>query len=625
MATSSNARRRTRALVAAAAAALLTLSAGRVSATTFIPISDDALYRRADVVVHGIVVSSDVVDTERWPETVTVIRPLRVFKGPLAGSLVLHQAGGTLSDGRGYRLWGRPEYLVGEEVVVFAIARDDGDFQTAELLLGKFGVARDGLGRLFAVPALAAAGDARGIVVRPRPAAGPDVSAPSDSADAAQVPRALAVADSTTPYRELARFLDFLAAGGTTPFEIARPFAAAPAGPLEAVVHSEPRRGFVPNWANQGDKSLPFARWFNGATVQWFRDGAPMGMAGGGDTELGNSVSRWTSDPNSTINYSKTSDTSKEPAHMSAASAPCGWTTCIGPGDAGVVGCGGSPFSSVSDPCPAANLFRGDCYAEFMDFRPTFDIFPEVWLRCWTASNVFDSNEVEQILTHELGHTLGLAHSDQFTSAHDVCPGDESTAIMTASLQNGRANANLGTDDQDAIRWLYGDGGTHCSGGTPTPTRTRTRTPTATRTPTRTNTPPGPTRTPTRTPTPGAAASFFTVAPCRAIDTRGANGPAIGGGTTRNFVLRGICGIPVSAKAVSFNVTVTGSTAGGDLRIFPGGTPLVGVSTINYGVGKTRANNAVSALGASGNVSVRCDQPASTTVQMILDVNGYFQ
>jgi CSLREA domain-containing protein len=128
---------------------------------------------------------------------------------------------------------------------------------------------------------------------------------------------------------------------------------------------------------------------------------------------------------------------------------------------------------------------------------------------------------------------------------------------------------------------------------------------------------------------PGSLArSFFTLAPCRVIDTRGApgplGGPALAAGATRDFVLVGTCGIPASAKAVSINVTVTGPTAAGDLRLFAGGAALPLVSTINYRAMQTRANNAVVTLGASGDIDVLSDQ-ASGSVQFILDVNGYFQ
>ena len=126
-----------------------------------------------------------------------------------------------------------------------------------------------------------------------------------------------------------------------------------------------------------------------------------------------------------------------------------------------------------------------------------------------------------------------------------------------------------------------------------------------------------------------APSVFYTLAPCRLIDTRGTSGPlggpALSANTTRTFAVAGQCGIPSSARSLSLNVTVTQPTAAGDLRLFPGGSgslPLV--STINYGSGQTRANNAVTTMGAATDLSVRCDQ-ASGTVDLIIDVNGYFR
>jgi hypothetical protein len=124
---------------------------------------------------------------------------------------------------------------------------------------------------------------------------------------------------------------------------------------------------------------------------------------------------------------------------------------------------------------------------------------------------------------------------------------------------------------------------------------------------------------------PGA---FFTLTPCRLIDTRNPDGPlggpALVANTGRDFALAGTCGIPASATAVSVNIAVTGSTAAGNLRLHPGGTPVPLVSAINYSPGQTRSNNAVVPLNASGELSVFVGQ-ASGTVDFILDVNGYFQ
>ena len=128
----------------------------------------------------------------------------------------------------------------------------------------------------------------------------------------------------------------------------------------------------------------------------------------------------------------------------------------------------------------------------------------------------------------------------------------------------------------------------------------------------------------TGSPVPG----FFTLTPCRILDTRNADGPlggpALVAGAVRTFPLVGTCGIPADARSVSLNVTITQPTAAGDLRLFPGGAALPLVSTINYRAGQTRANNAIATLGDSGDLSVRCDQ-TSGTVHLIVDVNGYFE
>jgi Bacterial pre-peptidase C-terminal domain len=172
----------------------------------------------------------------------------------------------------------------------------------------------------------------------------------------------------------------------------------------------------------------------------------------------------------------------------------------------------------------------------------------------------------------------------------------------------------------------------------PLPTNTPTTTPTPTETQTPSSTPTGvlptdtptptPTPVPTQTPTPQALeASFHTVTPCRIVDTRDPagpwSGPALAAGTTRVFKIAGQCNVPPTAKSVSVNVTVTQPTAPGHLILFPGGTPPA-VSTINFGPGQTRANNAIAPLSASGKLSV-ADGQSSGTTHFILDVNGYFQ
>jgi uncharacterized repeat protein (TIGR01451 family) len=121
---------------------------------------------------------------------------------------------------------------------------------------------------------------------------------------------------------------------------------------------------------------------------------------------------------------------------------------------------------------------------------------------------------------------------------------------------------------------------------------------------------------------------FYSLEPCRLLDTRNAlgtfGGPALAAGADRVFPLFGRCGIPSTARALSVNLTVTQPTAQGNLRLYPAGTPLPLVSSINYVAGQTRANNAIAPLNGLGELAVRCTQAAGTA-HFILDVNGYFE
>jgi uncharacterized repeat protein (TIGR01451 family) len=119
-------------------------------------------------------------------------------------------------------------------------------------------------------------------------------------------------------------------------------------------------------------------------------------------------------------------------------------------------------------------------------------------------------------------------------------------------------------------------------------------------------------------------AGFYTVAPCRAIDTRATGGP-LAGGAEREVALAGTCEIPSTARAVSYNLTVTGATANGNLRLYPLGATAPLVSSINFVLGVTRANNGVIQLGADGKVVVLSALAAAGSADFIIDVNGYFE
>jgi hypothetical protein len=128
-----------------------------------------------------------------------------------------------------------------------------------------------------------------------------------------------------------------------------------------------------------------------------------------------------------------------------------------------------------------------------------------------------------------------------------------------------------------------------------------------------------------------AATSFYSLTPCRVIDTRrqppGPLGaPALAAFGNRSFpITSSPCGVPSSAKAISANVTVTAAVALGHLQFYPGNAFALGTSSINFAAGQTRANNGVFVLATDGSGSLGVFTGSSGQVELILDVNGYFE
>jgi Metallo-peptidase family M12/IPT/TIG domain len=129
--------------------------------------------------------------------------------------------------------------------------------------------------------------------------------------------------------------------------------------------------------------------------------------------------------------------------------------------------------------------------------------------------------------------------------------------------------------------------------------------------------------------TPPPAAGYYTLTPCRLVDTRNPNGalggPAIPASTRRNFALTGVCGIPAGAKAISVNVAVTGPAATGFLKLFAGDGIAPLATSLNFSAGQTRGNNAIVLLATDGSGVLAVQNGSTGSLHFILDVNGYFQ
>ena len=138
---------------------------------------------------------------------------------------------------------------------------------------------------------------------------------------------------------------------------------------------------------------------------------------------------------------------------------------------------------------------------------------------------------------------------------------------------------------------------------------------------------------------------FYAITPCRLVDTRqavsasfpsGYGQPALVNsghpsvGPFRSItVSEARCGIPVSARAIVANFTVTGTQASGFIKAWATGDAVPNVANLNFGLGETVGNGSVVPL----DVQTRMDVAAfglglaqgATATHVIIDITGYFQ
>ncbi|HZL68959.1 MAG TPA: hypothetical protein VFC29_16685, partial [Candidatus Limnocylindrales bacterium] len=128
--------------------------------------------------------------------------------------------------------------------------------------------------------------------------------------------------------------------------------------------------------------------------------------------------------------------------------------------------------------------------------------------------------------------------------------------------------------------------------------------------------------------TSGSTLAFYSLTPCRVLDTRKPNGdlggPFLNGGQERDFpVLESSC-IPSNANAVAYSMNFTVVPYNGQplgyLTVWPTGESQPLVSTLNNLTGTIVANAALVPAGSGGEISV---YPSNNT-NLVADIDGYF-
>lgn len=130
-------------------------------------------------------------------------------------------------------------------------------------------------------------------------------------------------------------------------------------------------------------------------------------------------------------------------------------------------------------------------------------------------------------------------------------------------------------------------------------------------------------------PPPFLQLTFYALPPCRLVDTRNSSGPDAGApvlaaGESRVVGTAQKCGVPVTAAALSVNVTVTAPLAAGFFTLYAADGTLPLASQLSFSAGQTRAGETIVplALDASG---FRVRNGSAGASHLIVDVNGYFE
>lgn len=106
--------------------------------------------------------------------------------------------------------------------------------------------------------------------------------------------------------------------------------------------------------------------------------------------------------------------------------------------------------------------------------------------------------------------------------------------------------------------------------------------------------------------------------PARRLDTTGGAQPAA---QSKTCVTLANAELPASARGVVLNLVAVNPSAAGFAVVYPEGHGVPSTSTVNFGAGKTVANNAIIQPGNSGRVCVY----TTVATHLIIDVSGYFE